>query len=164
MVNPNVSANGHSLLSHFRHGRDDAISFETPAAIFKDEMVPVTECRFCRDNELLDDAPIAETKHLFVLASRDPKLTEAVMIIPKQHFEDPFEMGADEWADMPLALDQAKSHLARFAPDGYSLGWNVGTTAGQTVDHVHLHVIARHKGDAASGHGLRGFLKDALGR
>lgn len=36
---------------------------------------------------------------------------------------------------------------ARFAPQGYNVGINVGTAAGQTVEHVHLHLIPRYQGD-----------------
>ena len=38
----------------------------------------------------------------------------------------------------------------RFRPDGYSIGVNVGEAAGQTVMHLHVHVIPRYAGDMAS--------------
>jgi len=42
---------------------------------------------------------------------------------------------------------------AERAPDGYNLGVNVGAAAGQTVDHAHLHVIPRYRGDVADPRG-----------
>ncbi len=54
-----------------------------------------------------------------------------------------------------LALaDAAKQMLDRdFAPQGYNLGINVGEVAGQTVPHVHLHLIPRYAGDAENPRG-----------
>ena len=123
-----------------------------------------TDCRFCRENGLLADKPVAVTQQFFVLASRDPKLPEAAMVIPHRHHRDPFSITSAEWADMPAALNAAKAYVAQFGPAGYTMGWNVGTHGGQTVDHVHLHVIARRDDDQATGQGLRLFLKDRLGR
>lgn len=124
-------------------------------------MTPKLGCRFCLANGLLSDAPLAVTEHHFVLASREPLMPMAAMVIPLAHHEDPFTITAMEWADMPAALAAAQEYLAPHAPEGYTLGWNVGPVADQTVPHVHLHVIARHSGDGASDTGLRCFIKDA---
>ena len=46
-----------------------------------------------------------------------------------------------------------------FAPHGYNLGINVGTVAGQTVPHVHLHLIPRYPGDVDNPRGgVRGVI------
>jgi len=45
-------------------------------------------------------------------------------------------------------LDEAKTMLDReHKPDGYSIGINYGVAAGQTVMHLHMHLIPRYKGD-----------------
>jgi hypothetical protein len=45
-------------------------------------------------------------------------------------------------------LDRAKAMLdAEYAPDGYNIGINDGAAAGQTVMHLHVHLIPRYKGD-----------------
>ncbi|MEL7114091.1 MAG: HIT domain-containing protein [Pseudomonadota bacterium] len=123
--------------------------------------MPHPNCRFCRANSLLADAPVAETAHHYLLASMDPDMTQAVMVIPNRHRDSPFEITAEEWTDLAAALAAAKAHLAQYSPEGYTMGWNVGALAGQTVGHVHLHVIARHAGDAAHGQGIRNWLKRA---
>jgi ATP adenylyltransferase len=47
-----------------------------------------------------------------------------------------------------LMADRAKMLLnERFQPEGFNVGINVGTTAGQTVPHVHIHLIPRNAGD-----------------
>jgi diadenosine tetraphosphate (Ap4A) HIT family hydrolase len=41
----------------------------------------------------------------------------------------------------------------KYRPDGYNIGLNAGTAAGQTVPHAHLHVIPRYRGDVADPRG-----------
>jgi len=64
----------------------------------------------------------------------------------------------------PLALvREAKDFLDdRSHPDGYNIGVNVGTAAGQTV--MHLHVIPRYAGDMADPRGgVRGVIPERRG-
>jgi diadenosine tetraphosphate (Ap4A) HIT family hydrolase len=52
------------------------------------------------------------------------------------------------------ALDEAKASLDReFSPDGYNIGINNGEAAGQTVVHMHVHLIPRNKGDTEDSRG-----------
>lgn len=118
-------------------------------------------CRFCRDNGLLSDRAIVETDRFYVLMSMDPELPQAAMIVPHRHSTDPFSMSEAEWADLPSALNATRSLLEqRFAPEGFTLGWNVGTVAGQTVLHTHLHVIARFSDEPMTGKGIRHAFKN----
>jgi len=121
-------------------------------------------CRFCRDNELLIDAPLLETRQFYLLASRDPDLPLASMIVPHRHSENPFEMSAEEWTDFNAALAATREHYGPHKPDGYTLGWNVGAVGGQHVFHTHLHVIPRFAGEPLEGKGIRNAFKEALQR
>jgi diadenosine tetraphosphate (Ap4A) HIT family hydrolase len=50
---------------------------------------------------------------------------------------------------------------SRCNPDGFNVGINVGQHAGQTIDHVHIHLIPRYKGDVADPRGgIRGVIPD----
>lgn len=50
---------------------------------------------------------------------------------------------------------------ARFRPDGDNIGIDVGAAAGQTIAHVHEHLIPRHAGDTANPRGgVRGVIPD----
>ena len=50
---------------------------------------------------------------------------------------------------------------SRFHPDGYNIGVNVGETAGQTVMHLHVHVIPRYAGDVEDPRGgVRGAVPE----
>jgi diadenosine tetraphosphate (Ap4A) HIT family hydrolase len=59
-----------------------------------------------------------------------------------------FKLRAIEKAAVLQALDEAREVLDRkFSPAGYNIGINDGESAGQTVPHVHVHLIPRYKGD-----------------
>ncbi|WP_181337898.1 HIT domain-containing protein [Hyphomicrobium methylovorum] len=80
------------------------------------------------------------------------------MIIPYRHVETPFDFNADEWADFGEILNEAKRYLSQYQPDGFTIGWNVGSAGGQHVFHAHLHIICRYRNDLSGGRGLRDFV------
>ena len=70
------------------------------------------------------------------------------LIIPKRHVGSFFELEKEEREDILLMLDKAKTSLdSGYAPDGYNIGINDGPAAGQTVPHLHIHLIPRYEGD-----------------
>jgi diadenosine tetraphosphate (Ap4A) HIT family hydrolase len=116
-------------------------------------------CRFCRENDLLDDGSLGENRAFYMLGSIDPDMPHAVMIILHRHVEDPFDIWPEEWAELSEMLAMAKAHLASSGPDGFTLGWNVGAAAGQHVFHVHLHVVARFANERNAGKGIRAVIR-----
>lgn len=71
-----------------------------------------------------------------------------MLIIPKRHVADYFELNEAEKNDIWQLVEQAKIFLEEnFKPDGFNIGFNSGTAAGQTVFHVHIHIIPRFTGD-----------------
>ena len=76
------------------------------------------------------------------------------LIIPKRHVGSFFDVTGDEREAMLALLDSAKLGLdAAFHPDGYNIGINDGEAAGQTVPHLHLHLIPRYAGDSEDPRG-----------
>jgi len=70
------------------------------------------------------------------------------LIIPFRHFASYFDATREEKLAILELIDRAKEFLDReFKPDGYNIGVNVGEAAGQTIMHVHIHVIPRYAGD-----------------
>ena len=70
------------------------------------------------------------------------------LIIPKRHVGSFFDVTGDERKAMPALLDSAKLGLdAAFHPDGYNVDIDDGEAAGETVPHLHLHLIPRYAGD-----------------
>lgn len=115
-------------------------------------------CRFCLANGLLTDAPLYQNEAFYVLGQLTAARQASVMVIPLRHLETPFELAAQEWSAMEDALQFARDHLQPQAPDGFTIGWNVGAVAGQHVMHAHLHVICRFAGQPASDLGLHGLI------
>lgn len=70
------------------------------------------------------------------------------LVIPYQHAGSFFDLTEAERTDLLDLLDQAKQELdALHLPDGYNIGINDGAAAGQTVPHLHIHLIPRYQGD-----------------
>lgn len=70
------------------------------------------------------------------------------VIIPKRHFASLFEASEAEQLALLRALNRAKAILdAAHTPDGYNIGVNHGKAGGQSVAHLHIHLIPRYLGD-----------------
>jgi diadenosine tetraphosphate (Ap4A) HIT family hydrolase len=70
------------------------------------------------------------------------------LIIPLRHCADFFSLSTEEMAACLDLLVLARKDLdAELGPDGYNIGVNVGSAAGQSVLHVHMHLIPRYAGD-----------------
>lgn len=108
-------------------------------------------CPFCS----LPEVRIVH-RHELAVVVRDayPVAPGHSLVIPRRHAASYFELRPAEQAARLSLLDAARSALAReFAPDGYTIGINDGAAAGQTVPHVHLHLIPRHHGDVPDARG-----------
>jgi diadenosine tetraphosphate (Ap4A) HIT family hydrolase len=74
--------------------------------------------------------------------------------MPRRHVASLFEATEAERRALWQALGRARAALEReFHPDGYNLGVNDGAAAGQTVMHLHVHLIPRYRGDVADPRG-----------
>ena len=82
------------------------------------------------------------------------------LIVPKRHVASFFDLTKDEFFSLQEMIRRVKEHLdSLYWPDGYNIGVNVGEAAGQSVFHVHVHVIPRYKGDVANPRGgVRGVI------
>lgn len=83
-----------------------------------------------------------------------------VLIIPKRHCGDYFELTDEEQSSCWKMVNKVKELLSeRFNPDGFNVGINIGKVAGQTINHVHIHLIPRYKGDIDEPEGgVRGVI------
>ncbi|MDH3579076.1 MAG: HIT family protein [Hyphomicrobiales bacterium] len=77
-----------------------------------------------------------------------------VLVIPRRHVADFFDMTGDEKASVVTLLDRAKEAIEKeHAPDGYNIGVNIGRAGGQARMHVHVHLIPRYSGDVEDPRG-----------
>ncbi|MDD3856722.1 MAG: HIT family protein, partial [Methanoculleus sp.] len=88
-----------------------------------------------------------------------------LLLIPFRHIPTLFDATNEEQAALLALVREAKALLdGRIHPDGYNIGVNVGETAGQTVMHLHVHVIPRYAGDMADPRGgVRGVIPEKRG-
>ncbi|WP_066364981.1 HIT family protein [Herbidospora mongoliensis] len=83
------------------------------------------------------------------------------MITPVRHVADIFELTGREVADVHRLLRDLREQLRRgdSAIEGFNIGVNCGTSAGQTVPHAHVHLIPRRPGDTPHPEGgVRGVI------
>ena len=76
------------------------------------------------------------------------------LVIPRRHVANFFDLTPEEVAAcMELINEEKKLIDEEFHPDGYNIGVNVGPAAGQSIFHVHIHMIPRYKGDVENPQG-----------
>jgi superfamily II DNA or RNA helicase/diadenosine tetraphosphate (Ap4A) HIT family hydrolase len=77
-----------------------------------------------------------------------------LLIVPVRHVPTWFDASPEEHHALTDALEIAKSLIeSQFQPQGYNIGINVGAAAGQTVSHLHVHLIPRYQGDVPDPRG-----------
>ena len=83
-----------------------------------------------------------------------------LLVIPFREFTSYFDATGAEKSALWSLVDEAKRFLdQKHHPDGYNVGINVGEAAGQTVMHMHIHVIPRYRGDMDDPRGgVRGVI------
>ena len=113
------------------------------------------KCPFCKPGPA-----VLQNRLALALYDRSPVTPGHMLLIPWRHVSDWFETTEEERRDLFSLADEARALLLRDRkPDGFNLGVNVGQAAGQTVFHVHLHLIARYEGDVAEPRGgVRGVI------
>jgi diadenosine tetraphosphate (Ap4A) HIT family hydrolase len=102
-------------------------------------------CPFC---SLPPDRILGENDKAVWLQDGFPVSPGHSLLIPKRHVASFFEATAEERVALLALLDQAREAVQESnAPDGFNIGVNVGVAAGQTVPHLHIHLIPRYMGD-----------------
>lgn len=103
------------------------------------------DCIFCKQPET---EAICENKLARAFFDKFPVSEGHVLITPKRHASNFFEATPEELAAINELIFRVKEILdERYKPDGYNIGVNVNYAAGQTIFHLHVHIIPRHKGD-----------------
>ncbi len=116
-------------------------------------------CIFCT---LRDERVIGECAYTKTFIDSYPASPGHTLIVPKRHFATYFEATKEELLAIGEALQNAKKILdEEFSPDGYNIGVNNGQSAGQSIMHLHVHLIPRYQGDVEDPKGgVRWILKN----
>ena len=111
----------------------------------------LSHCIFCN---IRPDQVIAENALAVALFDNYPVNHGHVLIVLKRHVQTYFDTTPEEMDAITRLVTVVKDRLEQqFHPDGYNIGVNVGAAAGQTIFHLHVHVIPRYSGDVADPRG-----------
>jgi len=117
-------------------------------------------CIFCNREEL---NIIAENELSFAIMDKYPVNLGHVLIIPKRHFKSFFEASKEEVVAMYELMHTCKKMLDhKYKPTGYNIGININESAGQTIMHLHVHLIPRYDNDVEDPRGGIRNLKPHL--
>jgi diadenosine tetraphosphate (Ap4A) HIT family hydrolase len=111
---------------------------------------PNNPCLFCTD------AKGVSLNNEFAYSARDSYAVSPghTVVIPKRHVASFFDLTPEEVAAcMDLIKEEKELIDQEFSPDGYNIGVNVGPAAGQSIFHVHIHIIPRYAGDVENPQG-----------
>lgn len=119
------------------------------------------DCLFCQMARQEHEVNFfAKFKLCYAIKDQFPVSNGHILIIPYEHTDNWFTAKEEVRLDMINALNIIKERLdLEYHPDGYNIGANCGDAAGQTIMHLHLHLIPRYRGDMdnPSG-GVRGVI------
>ena len=114
-------------------------------------------CPFCT---LPQERVVLENEGALAFYDLFPVQRGHMLVIPKRHVATYFDASEQDIAAIHRLLVDAKQRVdSEFQPDGYNLGVNIGKYAGQTVFHLHFHLIPRFKGDVPDP---RGGVRNAI--
>lgn len=96
----------------------------------------------------------AANEFAFAIPDRYPVNPGHTLIITKRPIPSWFDASDDEKLAIFELIDEVKNALDReLKPDGYNVGFNDGLAAGQTITHLHVHIIPRFQGDITDPRG-----------
>jgi len=121
----------------------------------------MSECMFCNVKE---SEIIVENRYAFAILDHFPVNNGHCLIITKRHFADFFEATEEEIKAIYKLMHEVKEMFdIQYEPNGYNIGINVGTYAGQTINHLHVHLIPRYIGDVDDPKGgIRNFKQSMV--
>ncbi len=113
-------------------------------------------CPFCN----VEREIILESEMSFAIYDGFPVNEGHVLIIPKRHSANYFDLTIEEQSDCFELLNRVKLIVQeKYKPAGFNVGININEAAGQTVAHVHIHLIPRYYGDVKEPRGgVRGVI------
>ena len=117
------------------------------------------ECIFCKMKDY-----ILENELAYAIYDKYPVGKGHMLFIPKRHVKDFFDITKEEREAIFDLIDEGKKLLdEKYSPDSYNVGINCGEHAGQTIMHVHVHLIPRYIGDMKDPTGgVRGVIPEKM--
>ena len=111
-----------------------------------------TKCIFCEMSS--SKAVLASNSYAFFVKDQFPISQGHSLIILKRHISSFFDLTEQEIQGLMSLLNVAKGLLEEeYSIDSYNIGINDGPAAGQTIPHLHIHLIPRYDGDVEDPRG-----------
>ena len=108
-------------------------------------MSVAASCPFCNPDP---DLVFHEDELVLGLWDRYPVSPGHALLVPRRHVASWFDATPAEQLALMAALPMAREQIGRrHQPEGFNVGINIGEAAGQTVFHLHVHLIPRYVGD-----------------
>jgi diadenosine tetraphosphate (Ap4A) HIT family hydrolase len=111
----------------------------------------MSDCPFC----LVDPSrKWVENDQALAFPDAYPLTDSHTLVIPRKHVASIYEIAAHEQSAVwDLVAEVRERLLTGLRPDGFNIDINDGLAAGQTVEHAHVHIIPRRKGDVPDPRG-----------
>ena len=111
------------------------------------------DCEFCSTDKRRGEILISD-KYFFVKWDKSPVNPGHALIISKRHIDSLSELKPEEATSLFRLLKKTKKIIKeKYHPGGFNFGINEGAVAGQTISHLHVHMIPRHRGDVKDPRG-----------
>ena len=123
-------------------------------------------CKFCYENIQPRIIEGSDRGTVFAIKDGYPVTAGHTLVIPKRHVAEYFDLTDAERRDADQLLKYLKQEMTKQDPriTGYNIGLNCGASAGQTIFHVHYHLIPRRDGDTRDPRGgVRGVIPGKRG-
>lgn len=105
------------------------------------------KCVFCNPPK---EEVILSTKTVFLQPNKYPYAEGHLLVIPKRHVNQIIDLTSKERQDLFNLLDLSVYALNLYMkPQGFNIGCSIGDVAGESIKHLHFHVLPRYKGDVA---------------
>ena len=109
-------------------------------------------CPFCEGIE--HDRLIYSGELFLVFQDYYPVTPGHVLVVPKRHITELAQLTTEEKLRFFEIVEETIKILKEvLQPDGFNIGLNIGKVAGQTIEHIHFHIIPRYKGDTPDPRG-----------
>jgi diadenosine tetraphosphate (Ap4A) HIT family hydrolase len=133
----------------------DSSDFRGQAAVYEKRD---DDCLFC---DIKPERVIAENRLCYAIRDGHPVTPLHTLVISKRHVAAYFDLYSPELNAINAMLGDLKAEIESTDPDvsGFNIGINAGASAGQTIFHVHVHLIPRRAGDVENPReGVRGVI------
>lgn len=106
----------------------------------------IPNCPFCLED--IDEITFMESDNFRVIYNYSPIVPGHSLVIPKSHIESLLDIGGDKLNELvSLSIKAARFLTKAFKSDSFNWTVQEKAAAGQSVSHLHLHIIPRHDGD-----------------